>query len=326
MKALMTALLVATFSFGVAVEDAEAKRFGGGKSFGSKKMFSAPFNRSAPKKAQEAPGKAAPAAGTAAAGGAAAAGAGKAGMMGMLGGLAMGGLLGALFFGGAFENINFLDILIFGLIAFVLFKLLAGRRRSMEPQPAGGVPMDESGWQQQPQTANVQQRQAVNNDRGFDTDIMFKDKAATDAPKTTPEGYMAPEYVQLPADFDKAAFIGGAQNAFTMLQKAWDDGEMAEIRGLTTDKVFGEIQDQYFDREGENRTEILEATAEIIDYSETDSDKQVAVLFNVNMREIDVASGADAEAQWVQEVWHFVQPKNSFAPTWFLDGLQQVED
>ena len=72
MKAFFAALLITTFSFGFAVEDAEAKRFGGGKSFGSKKMFSTPFNRSAPKKstAPAAPGKAAP--GAAVAGGAAA--------------------------------------------------------------------------------------------------------------------------------------------------------------------------------------------------------------------------------------------------------------
>lgn len=48
----------------------------------------------------------------------------KKGLMGgLLGGLLAGGLLAA-FFGGAFEGIQFMDILIMGLIAFVIFKLM----------------------------------------------------------------------------------------------------------------------------------------------------------------------------------------------------------
>ena len=45
-------------------------------------------------------------------------------MGGLLGGL-LSGLLAA-FFGGAFEGIRFMDILIMGLIAFVIFKLMRG--------------------------------------------------------------------------------------------------------------------------------------------------------------------------------------------------------
>lgn len=317
MKTFVTAVLIAGFMLGLSMQNAEAKRFGGGISFGGKNSFSTPFKRSMPpQKAPVAPNKASPASG-------AAAGAGKAGLMGALGGLAMGGLLGAMFFGGAFENINFLDILIFGLIAFVLFRLFAGRRRPMEPQAAGGAPMGDADWGRE-DISQAQQRRAFNDDRGFDTDIMFKDKKASSAPSSTPEGYAAPESIQLPRDFNKEEFLNGARKAFTMLQKAWDDGEMADIRGLTTDKVFAEIQDQFFAREGENQTDVLEATAEIIDYQLTSNEKQVAVLFNVHLREFDSLHGE--QVHWVQEVWHFVQPVNSFAPTWFLDGIQQVEE
>ncbi|MGR5470930.1 Tim44 domain-containing protein, partial [Vibrio astriarenae] len=50
----------------------------------------------------------------------------KKGLMGgLLGGLLAGGLLAA-FFGGSFEGIQFMDILIIGLIAFVIFKLMRG--------------------------------------------------------------------------------------------------------------------------------------------------------------------------------------------------------
>jgi len=55
--------------------------------------------------------------------------------MGMLGGLALGGLLGSLFFCGAFENINFMDILVFGGIAFLLYKLFAARKGAAQRLP-----------------------------------------------------------------------------------------------------------------------------------------------------------------------------------------------
>lgn len=327
MKALFTAILVAAIGFGFSVEDAEAKRFGGGISFGSKKMFNTPFKRSAPKKqvAPAAPGKAAP--GAAATGGAAAAGAGaKSGLMGVLGGLAIGGLLGAMFFGGAFENINFFDILVFGLIAFLIFKFMAGRRRAVGPQMAGGAPSMDADWNDAQQREYVQQRANTTPERGFDTDIMFKDKSQSAASESIPEGYQAPETVSFPKSFNQNEFLDGAKRAFTMLQAAWDHGELSDIRGLTTDKVFGEVQDQFFNREGDNKTEILEATAEIIDFNETDNDQEVAVLFNVNMREIDAFTGPDAEPHWVQEVWHFTKPKNALQPTWYVDGIQQVEE
>jgi predicted lipid-binding transport protein (Tim44 family) len=321
MKAIFTTLLVAVIGFGFTMQDAEAKRFGGGLSFGGKKSFSAPFKRSAPSKqtAPAAPGKKAP--------GAAASGSGaKSGLMGALGGLAIGGLLGAMFFGGAFENINFFDILVFGLIAFLLFKFLGARRRTLTPQAAGGAPAPDANWGEVKQGDNVHQRANSTSKRGFDTDIMFKDKVNTDAPQHIPSGFVAITSLDFPKDFDQNQFLEGAKNAFTMLQAAWDHGELADIRGLTTDKVFGEIQDQFFDRQGENKTEVLEATAEIIDFAETDNDQDVAVLFNVNMREIDAFSGPETEAHWVQEVWHFTKPKNAIKPTWFVDGVQQVED
>ncbi|MDH5546536.1 MAG: TIM44-like domain-containing protein [Gammaproteobacteria bacterium] len=320
MRFIVAALIVMVVGLGAGMDNAEAKRLGGGLSFGGKKSFNQPFKRQAPatpaKKATD------NGAGAGAATAAGAAGAGRAGLMGALGGLAMGGLLGALFFGGAFENINFLDILIFGLIAFVLFKLLAGRRRSMEPQPAGGAPLPDADWGQKAERT-TQQRQATTSP-GFDTDLMFKDKQNTTAPQEIPQNFIGSNTV-LPKDINSQEFLDGAKRAFSMLQEAWDSGELADIRGLTTDQVFGEIQDQFMQRSGENRTEILEATAEIVAFEETDSEQQIAVLFNVNMRELDAFSGMDAEAHWVQEVWHFVKQKNSFAPTWFLDGIQQVE-
>jgi len=130
MKKLLILSVLAIFAVtGLGVENADAGRFGGGKSFGKSRMFKQPTQqRAAPKKATPANAQK---------------GSARTGMMGMIGGLALGGLLGAMFFGGAFEGLNFFDILIFGILAYILFRMMAGRSRSMaynhkEAQPQHG--------------------------------------------------------------------------------------------------------------------------------------------------------------------------------------------
>ncbi len=236
--------------------------------------------------------------------------------MRMLGGIALGGLLGAMLFGGGFEGINFLDILIFGAVAFLLFKLFAARRGSTGRTATAGAyypPDSEAERPYQRQAETGQPGRA-----GFNTDVLFgKNRAASSA------GFSAqPATPVLPADFDAAAFLNGAKSAYAMMQKAWDEGDLADLRGLATDKVFGELQDQLRARGPQpNRTELLKVDAEILEVRDTGSDREVAVLFDTLLRE---APGE--EPAQVREVWHFVRPRNSRQPTWFLDGIQQVED
>ena len=138
------------------IQNVEAKRFGGGSSFGSRPSHSTPFQGSASttrsasqqqmtnqnQMARQNISQ-------------------RGGLMGMLGGLAIGGLLGSLFFGGAFENINFMDIALF-IMAFFLIKTLLSKAKNTA-QPAYqrtsdfNTPSDKS-----------------SNSAGFNTDLLFK--------------------------------------------------------------------------------------------------------------------------------------------------------
>lgn len=92
--------------------DAEARRFGGGRSFGkapSHYSRQATPNKPAAKPNQAAPGRS---------------------WMGPLAGFVAGGLLASLFMGG-FSGINFFDIIIIGLLAFFIIRFIRGR---MQPQ------------------------------------------------------------------------------------------------------------------------------------------------------------------------------------------------
>ena len=283
------------------MSDADAKRFGGGSSFGGRSSYSAPYKRSAIPPTRSASQQQASAQNQVARQGMA----NRGGLMGMLGGLALGGLLGSLFFGGAFENLNFMDILIFGGIAYLLYKLFAAR----------------SGAAQRPaynQTANdYQESQPVqSNPAGFNTDVLFnKDK------QRFQQNADINHTIAVPEGFDQQAFLEGAKIAFTTLQKAWDDRDLAEIRGLSTDKVFAEIQEQLKASTAENHTDLLKLNAELLEVREIGSELEVVVLFDAIMRE-DI----NAQTEQVREVWHFVKPKISIQPKWLLDGIQQLED
>jgi predicted lipid-binding transport protein (Tim44 family) len=316
---IATLLIGLSLSLG-SISDAEAKRFGGGSSFGGKSSFSQPYKRSvAPPAARSASQQQAAQQNQAARQGMASRG----GLMGMLGGLALGGLLGAMFFGGAFENINFMDILVLGGIAFLLYKLFAAKAGAAQ-RPAYRRTVNDDN-QDSVSSYKPYQEPAPSSTAGFDTDILFKkDKnnaVASQAVASDLQQEADFSEMVIPKGFDPQDFLAGAKIAYRNLQKAWDERDLAEIRSLSTDKVFAEIQDQLKASDAENHTDILKLEAELLDVREIGSELEAVVLFDAVMRE-DV----NGQAGQVREVWHFVKPKISIQPKWYLDGIQQLEE
>lgn len=313
MKALWTMLIAISVGLVMNVNVAEAKRLGGGGSFGSKPSHSQPMQRdnAAPDKPQSAP-QGAPAQAAGAAGGAAAAA--RPGMGGMLGGLLAGGLLAALFFGGAFENINFADILIVALLAFIGFKLFKtfAMRRTPQAAPAGGAP-----GMSAPEAPIMAREQApTSGSRSYAG-------AASSAGASTSSAQR--RAIALPAGFDEAAFLADAKARYEQLQAAWDNGDLGTLRQYSTDKVFGEVQDMYRARHGENRTELQRVDTRLIDVTDHGDAIEASVLFDVTMIEHDASAPLLPQASTVAEVWHFVRSKRALRPEWMLDGIQQVE-
>lgn len=140
---------------------ADAKRLGGGGSFGSRPSYSKSFQKpatppSAPTQ-QMAPG-ASPLGGRGLFGG-------------LLGGMLMGGLLGSLFFGGPFSGISFIDILLIGGGLFLLFRFL--RARQPAAQTAGGPgrvhDMNRGAWENLRSTQTRTAAPSPTVPAGFDT-------------------------------------------------------------------------------------------------------------------------------------------------------------
>ncbi|CJL28975.1 Uncharacterized protein conserved in bacteria [Streptococcus pneumoniae] len=185
--------------------DAHAKRFGGGKSFGSAPSHQ---TRQAPQQTQAAPSQAGKQA--------AAAPSGASRWLGPLAGLAAGGLLASMFMGDGFEGIQFMDILIFGMIAFLLFRFLAARRRQQQPAMAGHAPMQRE-MPQQPATS------------------IFGGSAAPVA---------AAPVINAPAWFNEQSFVAAAREHFLSLQQHWDANEMDKIAEFVTPQLLGFLKQE----------------------------------------------------------------------------------
>ncbi len=283
-RTLITLCCVLMIGLTFTPEHAEAKRFGGGSSFG--KTFSTP------KKVNTAP-KAAPqpaAAKTAAAGT-------KGGLgMGMLGGLLAGGMLGALFFGGAFDGLQMMDMLIMALVAFVAFKLFTrGKKTAQQPQYAGHPPTEASA---EP-VSQAPQR--------------FESAAPTSW------GLASEELLDLPEWFNKEGFLEGARGHFGQLQLAWNQNDLEQIRTYCSDELFASLeQERQRLGDGVLDNDLLSVIPELVGFHEQDGEAQLSVHFNGWMRE-----GAGAETTEFNEIWHLTKALAQADADWFIVGIEQ---
>jgi predicted lipid-binding transport protein (Tim44 family) len=296
---LLPLLLAGSF---VAVNEilptnAEAARFGGGRSFGG--GF---FNRSAPAPApirqQSIPAQkpAGAAAGTAAMGG----------MGGMLGPLLAGTMLGALFMGGAFQGIGGMDILIIGLAAFFILRLLRSRRQQAEATASTAA------------AGNYSRREA------YGPASSPWDKLRNSSGQTTDSEAAAAD-LQLPEGFDLEDFMKGAKLMFTRMQESWDKRDLDDIAVFTSEAVLQEIEEQATEDPTPSRTDIILINARLVDFKQNEADAQgsrerAVVYFEVLLRE-----SQNKDTEEVREIWHFIRRNTSGKPdSWKLGALQQV--
>lgn len=283
-------IMLATLALTLApLDNAEAKRFGFGKSLGKQSSF---------KRSQQAQKPAAPTAqqGTSkAAGGTAPKTSGASRWLGPLAGLAAGGLLAAMLFGDAFEGLQIMDfLLIAGLVFGGLMLFKAMRRQAPQPSPAGG-PNFGDGFQPRNE---------------FDSE----DADFSDTPQATVNTNNAPSW------FDPESFTRNAKTHFIRLQAAWDKGDLKDIAEYTTPELFAEIQSERLSRGTERHfTDVTQLDAELLQI-DRDGDQVVAsVRFSGMIREEEQAT-----PEPFTEVWNVVHAWDAPGGDWFIAGIQQV--
>ncbi|OAN13589.1 preprotein translocase subunit Tim44 [Photobacterium jeanii] len=286
--------LIVTVAF--VAPHADAKKFGGGKSFG-KSFKTAPAKKQQPQQTDSI-GKqnqnANPAAQS-----------GKKGLMGgLLGGLLAGGLLAA-FFGGAFEGIQFMDILIFGLIAFVIFKLFK-TMRSNKATPMGHREAYAGNSPQQPQ-ANQQYRQAPEMNTAANTANANQGFVSSDSEVP----------FNLPPNFNMNAFLSGSRDHYRIIQGAWNHNELEKIREYVSPALFADLSSERAKLEGEQHTEVMYVDAELVRADYNASLAQLSIQFTGRYK--DSHEGIEED---ITDIWHLERDLTAPNAPWLIVGIQ----
>lgn len=264
---------------------ADAKKFGGGKSFGkSFKTAPAPKhtnqNTNSIKKDQASPGS-------------------KRGLLGgLMGGLLAGGLLAA-FFGGAFEGIQFMDILIIGLVVYVAMRFLRGtlaaKAGSLNQQQA--YSSASSGYQRE--SSPFQNFEQPVSNSGFGSN------GYSEVPHNFPPG------------FDQAAFINGAREHYRILQGAWNHNQLDTIQEYVSLSLYQELVQERSKLVGEQHTDVMYVDAEIVraDYDATKA--QLSLQFSGRYR--DAVEGIEED---IEDIWHLERDLSQANAPWLIVGIQ----
>lgn len=344
MRSLLICALAAGLAFGIAPSPADAKRLGGGKSYGMQR--SAPAKPAQPPAATPNTPAATPnnaaAAAAPTAGAAAAAAAPKRSWMGPIAGLAAGlglaALLGHLGLGAEFAN--FLMMALLAVVAVVAIRFLMRRFAGGNTASSNGRGLAYAGAGAGVGGDAGSAPSGGNNGRIDSPLSSLKTATAGALPgsaaaswganaSAAPQGDSAPvpgvtstamaaSPVVLPAGFDTAAFERIAKAIFIRMQAANDTGDLNDLRNFTTPELFAELRLDLQERgPSAQHTDVVSVDAKVLECVEEPEHQVVSVNFQGLLRE-----EAGTEAQPFDEVWHLVKPVDGSRP-WAIAGVQQ---
>ncbi|HUG57561.1 MAG TPA: TIM44-like domain-containing protein [Candidimonas sp.] len=318
-RLIAVAMLVVSAGAMLSVSfDAEARRAGGGKSFG-RQSSNVTQQRQAvtpPAAANNMTRAAAPAAAGAAAGAAA-----KSGMSRWLGpiagiaaGLGIAALLSSMGLSGAFleamSSMLLIGLLIFGVI-FIVRKLRGGAARPAMQQ-AGAGPLHR-------QNAQPQNNQSQNTWREASQPVSAAPVAAAgvaDAAIAPVPAAPVDEKWFVPSDFDTAAFLANAKAQFIEIQAVWDSGDTDKLRDFMTDDLIAEVKPEILARGEGSVTQVVLLNAELLGIEAVSGGHLASVRYSGMLRE-----AKDAEAFRFEEVWNLYKADGA---GWLLAGIQQI--
>lgn len=290
MKRIAIALFAVVMGVGAMVQDAEAKRLGGGKTSGVSRDSSVMKREAVPAKSAATPAQAAAPA-------AAAAPSGMSRWMGPLAGLAAGIGLAALFshLGMGEGMANMMMILALAMVAVFAVRWMLKKRQS--------------GRGTQPEMQYVGMPAGMEPPRSSAA-ILPGSSGTLAAPSAAA--------ASVPADFDVEGFLRQAKLNFIRLQAANDRGDMEDIRQFCTPEMAAEIQMKFQERQQlVQETDVMQLNAELIDVSTEANGAMASVRFSGQLRE-----EANALPEPFSEVWHLTKPLDG-SRGWTIAGIQQ---
>ena len=303
-------ILMLTLAVTLFTTQAEARRMGGGFSFGKQSSNVTKRTSVAPQKPIASPG-------------AGAATAPRRPWGSMLGGLAAGlglaWLANSLGLGGALGQ-----VLMFGLFALGIMMLFGWYKRSRQASRNQNSPYAFSGA---PSTYNPEK---VGNDasaRPWESSRAHF-QSQTDAPNSNGSmigaALLGSQIWGVPAGFDAEGFLRAAKGNFVSLQAAWDRSDIESLRVMMTDEMLEDIKSQLAQREGhagqyKNITEVVEIEAQLLGIEDLVDMYLASVEFSGVIRE-----DMEAAPNPFREVWNMSKRKDGKGG-WLVAGVQAMQ-
>lgn len=316
MKILGKVFAIGLVSVAMFAAEAEAKRLGGGKTFG--RQSDTTMQRNAAPQQSATPSQSAQTQAAARQNPAAAQAAQPARnrWLGPVAGLAAGLGLAALasHLGVGEELASFMLILLMVVAAVVVVRMIMARRA--QPRPAfqtAGYPADGVGSE-----ASVRYAPLPSRDQAGAAEL--RTPVVAPASAGVAAGASAAQLqARIPEGFDVDGFVRNAKVQFVRLQASFDAGDVSDLREFTSPEMFAELKMQIAERQGSaNRTDVVRLDAELLGIDSGVTDHVASVRFWGLIRENE-----DAPAEAFDEVWNLVKPVSGEGG-WVLAGIQQL--
>jgi predicted lipid-binding transport protein (Tim44 family) len=238
-------------------------------------------------------GSTAATAGAAGAAGAATKASGASRWLGPLAGIAAGGLLASMFMGDGFQGMQIFDILIMAVIAFLVFRFIAARRRKQQEQfaPAGHAPMQREVFNQQPASGSI-----------------FGGAAAP----------VARPVINAPAWFNEQRFIEAARSHFMSLQQHWDANEMDKIAEFVTPQLLEFLKRERAELGDGYQSTYIDNLQVQLDGVDDRADKTIATLTFIGVSKDSRFDQGEA----FSESWNMERAQGENQP-WLVAGIRQ---
>lgn len=300
-------LVLATLTMTFVATDAQARRFGGGLSFGrqstnimkQRQAVKPPVAKTAPSQSANAKG--------ASAGAKAGTKAGASRWLGPIAGIAAGlgiaALLSSLGLSGALLEFLSSAILI-GLFIFAIMFIVRRLRGTSGLATATGTA---SGRSNHNSTNSFKQAYTGQSTPSAGAAPVIEAVASTSS--HDPSWF-------IPEGFDVPAFLEQAKSQFKHIQALWDAGDKDALAELLTDDLLREITPRLPSPDEANITEVVLLNAELMGIEEVAGGHLASVRYSGMLREV-----SNGQANHFEEVWNLYKTNGQ---GWLLAGLQQI--
>ncbi|CRM31345.1 Tim44-like domain protein [Pseudomonas sp. 31 R 17] len=198
-----------------------------------------------------------------------------------------------MFMGGGFQGMQIFDILILAVIAFVIFRFIAARRRKQQEHLApAGAPMQREVFEQKPAMGSI-----------------FGGSAAPAAARPV---------INAPAWFNEERFIEAARSHFQSLQQHWDANEMDKIAEFVTPQLLEFLKRERADLGDGFQSTYIDDLRVQLDGVDDRADKTIATL---TFSGVSKTSRFD-QGEVFSESWNMERPQGENQP-WLVAGIRQ---